>query len=110
MKKILPKEDVELLAEIRSKLRGEFQRKGRGSQKHLLQALGIKPSTYDAKFREGSLKLTDLVRVLNALDVDPGAFFAGLFPNTGVPPGMPPPAVAQALERLANNVKGGSDD
>lgn len=96
----------EVLDSLREELRRRLTEAGpRMTKKHVLDALEIPASTFNASFRRGSVKVTTIVRILEHLDIDPGEFFsAALLPDVtkllGKPEGEPPLAVLLGRKRL----------
>jgi hypothetical protein len=97
----------ELLERLQGVLRTEFRRVGHGSQKRVLEQLELKKSSFDSAFSRGSVKILMLLRVLEALGVEPGRFFAQAFPADEVPPpGLPPVGVRTVMSRMGGEGRG----
>jgi hypothetical protein len=101
MDKSLSQEEEEMFAQLLELLREQFRRAGHGSKKRVLEELGTNNAAFDIAFKRGSVTILLLTRVLKALGISPGDFFARIYPpGRPLPPGIPPAGVLRALERM----------
>jgi DNA-binding phage protein len=95
-------EEAAILAGVRRVLTAQFRVRGHGTRTEVLEKIGMSQSALDMAFSRGSLKFVQLLRILKALDLDPGRFLHAAIPPESMQPlpeTLPPKEVRLGMKR-----------